>query len=100
MAYNKNDEELRKLRQIASSVGVAIGSGGFKYFATGAVSDVQYTVLIPQEDTVFTSFKVDGMEQLSDRNMSGVTFKQGAYLSGGGVITGFTVSSGSVIAYK
>jgi hypothetical protein len=32
--------------------------------------------------------------------MSGVTFKQGAYLPGGGIITGFAISSGSVIAYK
>jgi hypothetical protein len=31
--------------------------------------------------------------------MSGVTFAQGAYLPGGLDITGFTITSGSVIGY-
>ena len=100
MAYDKTDEQLKKLRQIADSSGISVGSGGFKRFGTGAVTDVQFLVVIPQEDTVFTSFKINGVEQLTERGMSSVTFKQGAYLSGGGIITAFSISSGSVIAYK
>ena len=92
-------EQAKKLRQISSSVGLAVGSGGFKYFGTGTASNVQFLALIPQEDTVFTSFMVQGVEMLSANGMTGITFKQGAFLSGG-YITGFTISSGSVIAYK
>jgi len=57
--------------------------------------------LVVQEDTVFTSFSVDGTNVLSARGMSGVTFKQGAYLPAGNssTITGFVISSGSVIGY-
>ena len=76
------------------------GAGGFVRYGTGTVSDVQFTAVVPQEDTVFTSFKINGMETLSARGMSAVTFKQGAYLPGGGIITGFAISSGSIIAYK
>lgn len=94
------NEQSKKLRQIAASTGLMSGSGGFKYFSTGTVNDVQFTAIIPQEDTVFTSFKVNGVEQLTARGMSAITFKQGAYLPGGGIITGFAISSGSVIAYK
>jgi hypothetical protein len=93
-------EQSKRLRQIASSTGLMAGAGGFVRYGTGTVADVQFSALIPQEDTVFTSFKVNGAETLSLRGMSTVTFVQGAYLSGGGVITGFAISSGSVIAYK
>jgi hypothetical protein len=96
----KLDEQSRRLRQIVASVGLSAGAGGFVRYGTGTVSNVQFSALIPQEDTVFTSFRVNGVEQLTDRGMSGITFKQGAYLSGGSVITGFAISSGSVIAYK
>lgn len=96
----KLDEQSKKLRQIAASTGLMAGAGGFVRYATGSVTDSVFTALIPQEDTVFTSFKVNGVEQLTARGMSGVTFKQGAYLSGGGIITGFAISQGSVIAYK
>jgi len=94
------NEQSKKLRQIAASTGLMAGSGGFVRYGTGTVSDVQFTAVVPQEDTVFTSFKVNGMETLSARGMSTVTFVQGAYLSGGGIITGFAISSGSIIAYK
>ena len=97
--YQKLDEQSKKLRQIAASTGLMSGSGGFKRFSTGTVNDVQFTALVPQEDTVFTSFKVNGVEQLTARGMSGITFVQGAYLPGGGFITGFAISSGSVIGY-
>jgi hypothetical protein len=94
------NEQSRKLRQIAANTGLLAGSGGFVRYATGTVNDVQFTALIPQEDTVFTSFRVNGVERLTANGMSGVTFKQGAYLPGGGIITGFAISSGSVIGYK
>jgi len=103
MAYDlsqKLDEQSKKLRQIAASTGLSVGSGGFKYHGAAAATGVKYTALVPQEDTVFTVFKVDGVNVLADRGMTGITFKQGALLSGGGFITDFTISSGSVIAYK
>lgn len=96
----KLDEHSKKLRQIAASAGTLAGAGGFVRYSTGTVNDVLFTAVIPQEDTVFTSFRVNGVEQLTLRGMSGVTFKQGAYLPGGGNITGFAISSGSIIAYK
>jgi hypothetical protein len=93
-------EQSKRLRQIASSTGLMAGAGGFVRYGTGTVNDVQFTAIVPQEDTVFTSFRVNGAERLTVNGMSGVTFKQGAYLPGGGIITGFAISSGSVIAYK
>ena len=98
-AHQLLNEQSKKLRQIAASTGLMSGSGGFKRFTTGTVNDVQFTALVPQEATVFTPSKVNGVEQLTARGMSGVTFAQGAYLPGGGFITGFAISSGSVIGY-
>ena len=94
------NEQSKKLRQIAASTGLMAGSGGFVRYGTGTVNDVQFTAVVPQEDTVFTSFKVNGLEVLTVRGMSTITFKQGAYLPAGGIITGFAISSGSIIAYK
>lgn len=94
------NEQSKKLRQIAASTGLMAGSGGFVRYGTGTVNDVQFTAVVPQEDTVFTSFKVNGLEVLTVRGMSTITFKQGAYLPAGGIITGFAISSGSVIAYR
>jgi hypothetical protein len=96
----KMDEQSKKLRQIAASTGLSAGAGGFVRYGTGTVNDTQISAFVVQEDTVFTSFKVNGVERLTANGMSGVTFKQGAYLPGGGIITGFAISSGSVIAYK
>ena len=92
-------EHSKKLRQIASTSGLAVGAGGFKRHGTGTVSNVRYNALVVQEDTVFTEFLVNGASELSNNGMSTITFKQGAFLPGG-VITGFAISSGSVIAYK
>jgi hypothetical protein len=92
-------EQSKRLRQIASSTGLMAGAGGFVRYGTGTVADVQFSALIPQEDTVFTSFRVNGVERLTANGMSGVTFVQGAFIPGG-LITGFAISSGSVIAYK
>ena len=92
-------EQNKKLAQVSAHAGLSVGSGGFKYHSTGTVLNVRYNALVVQEDTVFTEFFVNGASQLAINGMSGVTFKVGAFLSGG-VITGFAISSGSVIAYK
>jgi hypothetical protein len=96
----KLDEQSKKLRQIAASTGLTAGAGGFKYHGTGNFTDVQYSALVPQENTEFTSFKVNGVERLTANGMGSVVFKQFAYLPGGGIITGFAISQGSVIGYK
>lgn len=95
------NEQAKKLRQITSNTGLAVGSGGFKYHGTSTVTNVRYSALVVQEDTVFTEFKVNGISLLTENGMSGITFKQGAYLPAeAGFITDFTISSGSAIGYK
>jgi hypothetical protein len=97
--YQQVNEQGKRLRAISAHTGLSVGSGGFKRHGTGTVSNVRYNALVVQEDTVFTEFLVNGASELSNNGMSTVTFKQGAFLPGG-VITGFAISSGSVIAYK
>lgn len=86
---------------MSNSTSILAGGDGFKYHGTGTVTSVGYAALVVQEDTVFTSFSVDGTNVLSDRGLSAVTLQQGAYLPSGGAskITGFVISSGSVIGY-
>ena len=86
---------------MSNSTSILAGGDGFKYHGTGTVTSVGYAALVVQEDTVFTSFSVDGTNVLSARGLSAVTFQQGAYLPSGGAskITGFVISSGSVIGY-
>lgn len=88
------------------SIDIIAGADGFKFHAAATVTGVEYDALVVQEDTVFTSFTVTpnfqtGANVLSDRGMSGVTFQQGTYLPAGKgkKITGFVISSGSVIGY-
>jgi hypothetical protein len=104
MGMENNDllrEQAKKLRQISSATGLAVGSGGFKTHITGVTTGVRYSTLVVQEDTVFTEFKVNGISILTDNGMSGYTYKQGAYLPAeAGFITDFTLSAGSVIGYK
>jgi hypothetical protein len=97
--YQQVNEQGKRLRAISAHTGLSVGSGGFKRHGTGTVSNVRYNALVVQEDTVFTEFLVNGASELSNNGMSTITFKQGAFLPGG-VITGFAISSGSVIAYK
>ena len=97
--YQQVNEQGKRLRAISAHTGLSVGSGGFKRHGTGTVSNVRYNALVVQEDTVFTEFLVNGASELSNNGMSGVTFVQGAFIPGG-VITGFAISSGSVIAYK
>jgi hypothetical protein len=89
-----------------ASADIIAGSQGFKYHAAATVTSVSYDAVVPTEDTVFTSFTVTqengtATDVLSARGMSGVTFQQGAYLPAGkgNKITGFVISSGSVIGY-
>lgn len=86
---------------MSNSTSIIAGGDGFKYHAAATVTGVGYSALVVQEDTVFTSFSVDGTNVLAARGMSAVTFKQGAYLPAGGSakITGFVISSGSAIGY-
>lgn len=88
------------------SIDIVAGADGFKYHSASTVTAVEYDALVVQADTVFTSFTVTPNFQsaanvLSDRGMSGVTFQQGTYLPAGKgkKITGFVISSGSVIGY-
>ena len=97
--YQQVNEQGKRLRAISAHTGLSVGSGGFKRHGTGTVSNVRYNALVVQEDTVFTEFLVNGVSEFSNNGMSTITFKQGAFLPGG-VITGFAISSGSVIAYK
>jgi len=98
-ASQQSNEQARRLRMIAANSGLSVGAGGFKRHGTGTVTNVRYSALVVQEDTVFTEFLVNGASELSNNGMSGVTFVQGAFIPGG-LITGFAISSGSVIAYK
>lgn len=86
---------------MSTSTDIIAGGGSFTRHGSGTATGVSYNAVIPQEDTIFTSFSINGVNVLSARGMSGVTFKQGAYLpAGNGVkITGFVISSGSVIGY-
>ena len=86
---------------MSTSTDIIAGGGSFTRHGSGTATGISYNAVIPQEDTIFTSFSINGVNVLSARGMSGVTFKQGAYLpAGNGVkITGFVISSGSVIGY-
>ena len=88
------------------SIDIIAGADGFKHHAASTVTGVEYDALVVREDTVFSSFTVTpsyqtGANVLSDRGMSGVTFKQGEFLPAGKgkKITGFVIASGSVIGY-
>ena len=90
-----------------ASADIIAGSQGFKRHGASTVTSVSYDAIVPQEDTIFTSFSVQGDNEssgtnvLSTRGMSGVTFQQGAFLPAGKgyKIVGFVISSGSVIGY-
>ena len=102
MGMENNDllrEQAKRLRRIQDSTSLTAGTSGFMRYGAGVVSNVKHEALVVQEDTVFSTFFVNGVDVLSARGMSGVTFKQGAFLPGGQDITGWTITSGSVIAY-
>ena len=89
-----------------ASIDIVAGYDGFVRHGAATVTGVSYDAVVPQEDTVFTSFTVTAdngtaNNVLTARGMSGITFKQGVYLPAGkgNKITGFITSSGSVIGY-
>ena len=86
---------------MSSSTHIIDGGAAFIRYGSGTQTLTNHNALVCPEVRVFTSFSVDGTNVLSARGMSGVTFKQGAYLPAGNsaTITGFVISSGSVIGY-
>jgi hypothetical protein len=80
-----------------------IGSRGSKVLTgTGAHTSLTGYAIIVQEDTVITTFEVDGVDSLAAFGLSGSTLKAGAYIvvPSGDAITAITMSSGSVIIYN
>jgi hypothetical protein len=80
-----------------------IGSRGSKVLTgTGAHTSLTGYAIIVQEDTVITTFEVDGSDALASYGLSGTTLKAGAYIvvPTGDNITALTMSSGSVIIYN
>ena len=80
-----------------------IGSRGSKVLTgTGAHTSLTGYAIIVQEDTVITTFEVDGADALAAYGLSGATLKAGAYIvvPTGDNITAITMSSGSVIIYN
>lgn len=80
-----------------------IGSRGSKVLTgTGAFTSLTGYAIIVQEDTVITTFEVDGSDALAAYGLSGTTLKAGAYIvaPSGDAITALTMSAGSVIIYN
>lgn len=80
-----------------------IGTRGSKVLTgTGAHTSLTGYAIIVQEDTVITTFEVDGSDSLAAYGLSGTTLKAGAYIvvPSGDAITAITMSSGSVIIYN
>ena len=80
-----------------------IGTRGCKVLTgTGAHRSLTGYAFIAQEDTVLTTFEVDGVDSLAAFGLSGATLKAGAYIvvPSGDAITAITMSSGSVVVYN
>jgi hypothetical protein len=80
-----------------------IGTRGCKVLTgTGALTGLKGYSIVVQEDTVITTFEVDGVDNLAAFGLSGTTLKAGAYIvvPSGDAITAITMSSGSVIIYN
>lgn len=88
---------------MAIALEVIAGAGGFKVVSTTSPeTGVEYNSIVVMEDCEFSAFAVNGTSVLSANGLSGVTIKAGSFLPAGtnGKITAFTLSSGSVIAYR
>jgi hypothetical protein len=102
MGMENNDlfrEQAKRLRHIDDHTALSVGSEGFKVFGTGTHTSLNKSALVVREDTVFTAFTVGTVDVMTKYGITAVTFKAGEYLPGGGCITAFAISSGSVIAY-
>ena len=79
------------------------GNGGFYVNAgTGARTGLSVETIQVMTDAVFTAFAINGVNQMTLKNLTGVTIKAGAYLptNPGVQITAYTLASGSVIEYQ
>ena len=88
---------------MAIALEVIAGAGGFKVVSdTTPETGVEYNSIVVMEDCEFSAFSINGTSVLSESGLSGAIIKAGSFLPAGtnGKITSFTLSSGSVIAYK
>ena len=79
------------------------GNGGFYANAgTAARTSLQVESIVVMTDCVFTAFAIGGVNQMTLKNLTGVTIKAGSYLptDPGKQITAYTLASGSVIEYQ
>jgi len=79
------------------------GMGGFYVNAgTSARTGLQVESIVVMTDAVFTAFAINGVNQMTLKNLTGVTIKAGTYLptDPSYKITAYTLSSGSVIEYQ
>ena len=88
---------------MATTQEIMAGAGSFEVISTtDAQTGKEYNSLVVNSDAVFSAFKINGVNVLSTKGLSGVTIKAGAYLPAGvtNKITDFTLASGTVIAYS
>jgi hypothetical protein len=79
------------------------GMGGFYVNAgTSARTGLAVESIVVMTDCVFTAFAINGVNQMTTKNLTGVTIKAGTYLptNPNFQITAYTLSSGSVIEYQ
>jgi hypothetical protein len=79
------------------------GNGGFYVNAgTGARTGLAVETIQVMTDCVFTAFAINGVNQMTLKNLTAVPIKAGAYLptNPGEKITAYTLASGSVIEYQ
>lgn len=98
MSFTVTKKSYGLFEKISRTLGLMSGNGGFVTLPAGTYTNTKYRALVTLENSTFTSFKVEGVEQLSARGMSGYTYPSFVYLPGGGDITDLTFT-GSVIAY-
>jgi len=87
---------------MATSQEIIAGSGGFIVNNTTNQTTGSFNSVVVIADAVFSSFSINGVQQLSNKGMSLVTIKAGTFLPAGvdNKITSFTLTSGTVIAYS
>ena len=102
MALTTGEIFARQTAQNSTELNSITAPGGFKNLTgTGAHASLTGYAVVVQEDTVFTVFTVDGVVQLTNYGLNGVTVKAGAYfpVPKGSQITAITMSSGSCVIY-
>jgi hypothetical protein len=89
-------DSLNQLRKVS-------GTGGFKLLTgTGAHTSLTGYAIVANTDTVFTVFKIDGVDSMAKQGLASQTIKAGAYLPvpEGSVITDITMASGDCLIYN